>query len=86
MYLKVDEKIWQVQMYLAKSMPFNEAERTVYPLRWWVETGRASALYLKLLPSAKTFMIARKLAKGGSIQDCVDRVKAYLLSLESEVK
>lgn len=84
MYQKVDDKLWQVQMYLAKSMSFDEAERTVYPLRWYVNTGRASVPFLKALLSAKTYMVARKLSVGGSVDECIARVRKHLV-IESEV-
>lgn len=78
MMQKIDGKIWEIQMYLNKTMSFDEADRAVYPLRWWIYTDRASVTFLKALLSAKTFMIARKLAKGGSVDDCVNRIREYL--------
>lgn len=48
------------------------------PLTHYVQTCRASTEFLHKLVDAKPFMIARVLMKGGSYNEAIDRVKAYL--------
>ena len=56
----------------------DEADRNIYPLVWYINTCRASTPFLKALLSSKTFMIARICHNGGSDDDVIQRIKAYL--------
>ena len=54
------------------------AHREIFPLVWYVETGRASLPFLHALIEAKPFMIARRLHAGGSDEEAIARIKTYL--------
>ena len=73
-YNKIDDKLWDVQMWLAKRHGLDEAARMMDPLRWYVETGRAPLTFLYNLLERKTFVIGRLLEKGGSTREVIDRV------------
>ena len=75
---KTDSYIWAVKLYLMKRYGCDQAEKDVYPLAWYVNTGRASNSFLHNLSDAKPYMIARKLHLGGSIQEAIDRVIQYI--------
>lgn len=70
----IDGVLWNIERILMTKHGCDAAERMMTPLMWYVNTGRASALFLRLLCDEKPFLIARDLAKGGSIQDAVDRI------------
>lgn len=67
-YLKVENKIWEIQMWLVQHerWTLDTAQRFVAPLWWYVQTGRASAGFLKALVTAKTFVVGRVLVKQNS--------------------
>lgn len=77
---RTDIYLWEVEKYLMRKYGCDEAERTIYPLRWYVYTGRASGDFLQRLRAAKPFMIARRLynADDKSHDGVIRSVKAYL--------
>ena len=77
-YLTIEDGLFKVQLHLAKKYGWPQSETDVYPLSWYVSTGRASTEFLRSLLEAKPYMIARKLHEGGSVQEAVERVKQYL--------
>ena len=77
-FLKVDEYIWRVERYLMYRYGVDTAQRDTEPLRWYIRTGRASAMFLRLLTDAKPYMIGRLLHQGGSIDETVKRVRMYI--------
>lgn len=70
--------LWHIQRHLIEKYGIDTAERDMYPLQWYISTGRASMAFLHQLFNAKPFMVARKLHQGGSIEETVDRVKKYI--------
>ena len=77
-YISIETCLWHIQRYLIGKYGVDQSERDMYPLQWYVYTGRASPNFLKLLLNAKPFMIARKLHEGGSDQEIIERIKHYL--------
>ena len=77
-YLAVENGLFEIQIRLAHKYGWEQAEQELYPLSWYINTGRASADFLRLLLEAKPYMIARKLHEGGTIQEAMDRIKKYL--------
>ena len=69
---------WHIQRELMTRWGCAAAEREIAPLKWYVNTGRASTLFLKKLLRAKPFMVARKLHAGGSDEEIIKRVKSYI--------
>lgn len=74
----IDCGIWHIQRYLIEKYGCTIAENDMYPLKWYIGTGRASCPYLIALLNAKPYMIARKLHQGGSVQEVLDRVSEYI--------
>ena len=62
--LKIDEYIWEVELYLMKRYGTMATARLIYPLAWYIRTGRASADFEKRLMTIKPYVIGRLLAKG----------------------
>ena len=70
----VNDSAWRI---LNKAdRPWVFGTEPVYPLRWYVATGRASAPFMKSMLTIRPDVIARLLLKGGSDQEVMDRIKA----------
>lgn len=74
----IDTCLWRIQMSIAKKHGYQLGEYFMYPLTWYINSGRASMEFLRRLLKAKPFMIGRILAKGGSDQEVMNRIKGYL--------
>lgn len=76
----IEEYLWKVQHYLMLRHGASVAAFSVAPLRWYVDTGRASLPFLHALLAAKPFMIARRLHEGqyGSYDRAIEIIKEYL--------
>lgn len=74
-YMAVENKLWEIQMWLVQHERYtlDGAERFMYPLRWYIWTGRASAGFLKALVAAKAFVVGRVLIKYYGSEDEVVR-------------
>ena len=77
-YTKIENCIWNIEYFLMKKYGCSAAEREVAPLKWYINTGRASVPFLINLLEAKPFVIARALHQGGSDDEIIRRVKAKL--------
>ena len=60
------------------SLTLSEAQAELAPLTWYINSGRASCDFLRMVLTAKPFMIARKLHQGGSYSEAMDRIKNYI--------
>ena len=74
----VETCLWHIERHLIQKHGTRQAEIDMYPLRWYVNTGRASMDFLRSLMNAKHFMVARKLHEGGSYDEALRRLKAYI--------
>lgn len=52
----------------------------IAPLRWYIESGRASAAWLKILLSIRPDVVARRLLQGGTDLEVMDRVNTLVNS------
>lgn len=75
---RIDSALWEAERYLMARYGCTEASQNMYPLQWYIHTGRASGDFLRHLLMVKPFMIARKLHEGGSDDEVLHRVKQYL--------
>ena len=75
---RIDNFIWKTKLYLMRKYGCDAADREISPLAWYINTGRASVPFLKALIASKPFMVARILHKGGSDDEIISRVKAYV--------
>lgn len=71
----IDSYLWDTTHYLMERYGVDAAERMVSPLRYYLDTGRGSVPFLRLLLGTKPFIIARILAKGGADADIIMAIK-----------
>lgn len=76
--LSVDNFLWSIQHCLMLKYGTDASCAEMAPLEWYISTGRASCEFLRLLVSAKPFMLARKLHQGGSYDEALTRIKKYI--------
>lgn len=74
----IDTGLWNIERYLMERYGCDAAVRDMASLRWYIDTGRASADIIRKILMAKPFMIGRLLHKGGSYDDAIRRVLAYI--------
>lgn len=70
--------LWSIERELMKRYGVDQGRRFIDPLCYYINTGRASVEFIRLLIQAKPFMVARKLAAGGSTEDAIKRVQSYI--------
>lgn len=70
--------LWNIEKYMMQKYGVDAAQREIDPLKWYIYTGRAPLAFLYGIEAARPFMIARILHKGGSYNEALDRIKAYL--------
>lgn len=71
----VDNYLWKVTHYLSQRHGLTIAWSMLYPLEWYVRTGRASSRFLHMLLDTKPYVIGRILAnEDGSIEDIVNQI------------
>ena len=66
-----EKKLW-------KKHGITEGSNLLYPLVWYINTGRASADYINRLDRADYKQIMAILEAGGSIEEVCSRLKEYL--------
>lgn len=67
---------------LWKKHGITEGSNLLYPLAWYINTGRASADYIHRLAEADPKKVTAILEKDGSVQDVLDRLKVLLYKLK----
>lgn len=75
---KADEYIWKVESYLMRKYGVDAMHRMISPLTWYVNTGRASVTFLHNMYDTKPYCIGRILAKGGSHDEVIKRIRKRL--------
>lgn len=73
-----DTYIYSVIDALSRTRTYREASNIAYALAWYINSGRASGVWIRQICTIKPYLIARQLAKGGSIDAQVERVKTYV--------
>lgn len=74
----IDTLLWHIQRELMQRHGVDAASREIAPLRWYVQTGRASVDFIKALAHKSPCMVAQRLHKGGSDAEVIQRVKDYI--------
>ena len=74
----IETTLWHIQRAIMNRYGFAQSERDISPLKWYINTGRASLDFLNKLIEAKPFMIGRKLHEGGSYEEAINRVCKYI--------
>ena len=71
---QIETMLWHIQRELMTRYGVDESCRLIYPLSWYITTGRASGEFLQLLQQVRPFLIARDLHKEGSDEQILDRI------------
>ena len=71
---QLDTLFWYIQRENMTRHGSDAAERYMMPLKWYINTGRASCDFLQCLYNARPVLIARDLAKGGSDEEAINRI------------
>lgn len=81
MYYKLESYFHTVQMCLVEKhrIPFDYAGTMVSDLSWYTDTGRASVEWCKRLLNTKPYLVARRVAKGGSTNEIIKRVTDLIM-------
>lgn len=81
----IEALLWSIQCELMQRHGVDAAAREIAPLRWYVQTGRASVDFIKALARKSPCMVARRLHKGrrrlhkgGSDAEVIQRIKEYI--------
>ena len=82
----IDSTLWAIRTSLWKKYGVDEAQRIIDPLLWYINTGRAPTSFLGKLVQKKPYLIGRVLAKGGSYDEAIQRVKNYIGYREDVIK
>lgn len=75
----IDNMLFSIEKCLMRSYGCDAASRDISPLLWYINTGRASLPFLRALLASKPYMVARRLHKGGSDMEVINRIKSILL-------
>lgn len=74
----IDDAMWKIRQALVERYGTSVAEREFSPLAYYVDTGRASTIFLRKLINANPTMVARVLHRGGSDAQVISGIKYYL--------
>ena len=75
----IDTGLWAIERYLMGKYGVDTAASDIAPLRWYVDTGRASTDTIRRVLMAKPFMVGRLLHRGGSYDEVIQRVVSYVM-------
>lgn len=76
--ISIETGLWAIQRYGMQHYGVDEAAQDIAPLSWYISTGRASVEFIRMVLTAKPFMVARKLHEGGSYDEAIQRVMDYI--------
>ena len=79
-HLVIDKYLWDVQDKIMKKhgYSFDQSYNVLYPLSYYINTGRASAEFLHNVQFVKPFVMARLLVKKyehGTVDECIAAFK-----------
>lgn len=79
-HLIIDKYLWDVQDRIMKKhgYSFDQSYNVLYPLSYYINTGRASAEFLHNVQFVKPFVMARLLVKKyehGTVDECIAAFK-----------
>ncbi len=82
MYKYINETEFKIiEKLIRNGLTMDEAERTVYPLSWYISTGRCpTESYMKIIhaTSRQLTTIAKRLMIPGSHNDSISRIMEYV--------
>lgn len=75
----IDNGIYAIKKYLMDKYGCDAADREIYALEWYINTGRASTTFIKRVFAVKPFIIARILHKHSGCED--DAIRAIKVKI-----
>lgn len=87
-HLVINKYLWDVQNNIINKhgYSFDQSYNVLYPLSYYINTGRASAEFLHNVQYVKPYVMARVLAKGyehGTVDECI---AAFKKKVEETIK
>lgn len=70
----IETMLWHIQREIMTRRGVDTSEREIAPLKWYINTGRASTDFLQKLMHTSPAMIARDCGKGGSYDEVIERI------------
>ena len=74
----IDAYIWDVQKYIMDKAGVDASSRFIYPLKRYINTGRANNAFLRKLFDIAPYRIGRILMKSGSDDDVIRLIKRVI--------
>lgn len=79
-HLVIDKYLWDVRCNITKKhgYSFDQSYNVLYPLSYYINTGRASADFLHNVQYVKPYVMARVLVNGykhGTTDECIESFK-----------
>ena len=79
-HMVIDNYVWKVQQKIIEKhgYTYDQSYNVVYPLSYYINTGRASVQFLNDMQYVKPYAMARVLVKGfesGTIDECIAAIK-----------
>lgn len=74
----IDSMEQRVLHYMMPRYGVDASIREFDPLKWYIDTGRASGAFLSAVCNTRPYIIGRMLHKGGSYDEVINRIKTYL--------
>lgn len=74
----IDSYILDVQKYIMDKAGVDASSRLIYPLKRYINTGRASNVFLRKLFDIAPYQIGRILMKSGSDDDVIRAIKKVI--------
>ncbi len=75
---KSERILMYYQTKLMKEHGTTKGDSLLYPLRWYINTGRASTQFIHRLADARAKDVVAILTQGGSTEEVIARLKEYL--------
>jgi len=81
----IEEYLFDTRKAMWKTISVNDSNNVIYPLKWYIGTGRASLEFLRKMVQVKPFVMARFLLKiqDNSVDAAVDLIKRKIGYIES---
>ena len=74
----IDNYLWRDEYYLMRKCGVQLAQFYMYPLNWYIKSGRASTPFIRAMMRKKPYLIGKALARSGSIEEIIKGLKEYL--------
>ena len=74
-YTATENTISNIELRLAREYGTLDAQRKVYPLKWYIYTGRACIEFIKRLNASPACNVCKALHNSGSDETVIKRVK-----------